>query len=377
MQTYCGKKRYIGSLCSIAQLSFHHSWPLTDMVRVPSTLVIFAVSLSAFAFPHLESRHDRGVLIIAPPRPTNTDSLQIPEPGHPFIAPRRGDLRGPCPALNTLANHGYLPRNGIASFEQIINATTHGLNMDYDLASGLAAFGMLARGNPFLDKISIGLDTPLIPPLPGKIDGPITRGLAAHGRFEGDVSMTRQDANIGDNRNFQADLYAKLLSQVAQFGNDSEVTGPKSVVNERVMAEFKFQRFVDDQAADQKLEYHTGRLVLSYGESSFTLNFFANGTDGVLSVPTMTSFFRDQRFPENWHRRSGAGTIGLIGQVADDIINLKPVPPGANAPNGTYIPDTDIPVSSETSRDPFVFTFGFRTVRSTSAWLLKVFPPSF
>ncbi|KAF8062547.1 hypothetical protein FPV67DRAFT_276187 [Lyophyllum atratum] len=57
----------------------------------------------------------------------------------------------------------------------------------------------------------------------------------------------------------------------------------------------------------------------------------------------MTSFFRDQRFPENWHRRSGAGTIGLIGQVADDIINLKPVPPGANAPNGTYIPDTDIP----------------------------------
>ncbi|KAF8062548.1 hypothetical protein FPV67DRAFT_1673020 [Lyophyllum atratum] len=147
------------------------------------------------------------------------------------------------------------------SFEQIVNATTHGLNMDYDLASGLAAFGMLARGNPFLDKISIGLDTPLIPPLPGKIDGPITRGVAAHGRFEGDVSMTRQDASIGDNRNFQADLYAKLLSQVAQFGNDSEVTGPKSI------------------AADQKLEYHTGRLVLSYGESSFTLNFFANGKD--------------------------------------------------------------------------------------------------
>lgn len=26
-----------------------------------------------------------------------------------------GDVRGPCPGLNTLANHGYLPRNGVAT----------------------------------------------------------------------------------------------------------------------------------------------------------------------------------------------------------------------------------------------------------------------
>jgi hypothetical protein len=27
-------------------------------------------------------------------------------------APGPGDIRGPCPGLNTLANHGFLPRNG-------------------------------------------------------------------------------------------------------------------------------------------------------------------------------------------------------------------------------------------------------------------------
>ena len=29
-----------------------------------------------------------------------------------YQAPRPGDSRSPCPALNCLANHGYLPRDG-------------------------------------------------------------------------------------------------------------------------------------------------------------------------------------------------------------------------------------------------------------------------
>ncbi|KAF8067669.1 Chloroperoxidase [Lyophyllum atratum] len=281
------------------------------------------------------SQVETAILSFSFPAEEQNDS----DPAHPFIAPRRGDLRGPCPGLNTLANHGYLPRNGIASFEQIVNATTHGFNMDYDLASGLTAFGILSRGNAFINKLSIGLDTPHIPPLPGKIDGPITRGLAAHGRFEGDVSMTRQDAAIGDNRNFQADLFAQLLAIVAEFGDNSTVTGPRSIVNQKSMEEFKFKRFIDSQAADTKLEYHIGRVLLSYGEAAFTLNFFANGTDGILSVQTMTSFFRDQRYPKGFFRRLGAGDIGKIGEDAGAIFAARPVAPGANAANGTYIPD--------------------------------------
>ena len=31
---------------------------------------------------------------------------------HAFLPPGAGDLRGPCPGLNALANHGYLPHNG-------------------------------------------------------------------------------------------------------------------------------------------------------------------------------------------------------------------------------------------------------------------------
>ncbi|KAF5380171.1 hypothetical protein D9615_006106 [Tricholomella constricta] len=306
---------------------------------VSSVLVILAASLPALAFPNLASRHQTGMPIVAPPRPTDTGSIPIPDPAHPFLAPGPYDLRGPCPGLNTLANHGYLPRNGVATFEEIVIATTHVYNMDYDLASALTAFGMLARGNAYIDKLSIGLESSLVPPLPGQIDGPVARGLAAHGRFEGDVSMTRQDAAIGDNRNFQADLYNQLLSLVDQFGDNSTVTGPRSIVNLRVMQEFKFKRFTDSQMVDKQLEYHVGRLLLSYGEAAFTLNFFANGTDGILTVPTMTSFFRDQKFPANWRRRPSAGTLDIIGNDAINIFLAHPVLPGANDANGTYVPD--------------------------------------
>ncbi|TEB24437.1 Cloroperoxidase [Coprinellus micaceus] len=33
-------------------------------------------------------------------------------PEHDFRAPQPGDSRSPCPALNTMANHGYIPRDG-------------------------------------------------------------------------------------------------------------------------------------------------------------------------------------------------------------------------------------------------------------------------
>ena len=32
-----------------------------------------------------------------------------------WVAPGPGDIRGPCPGLNALANHGYFPHNGVVS----------------------------------------------------------------------------------------------------------------------------------------------------------------------------------------------------------------------------------------------------------------------
>ena len=43
-----------------------------------------------------------------------------------WVAPGSGDQRGPCPGLNALANHGYLPHNGVADIPTIVSAVNNG-----------------------------------------------------------------------------------------------------------------------------------------------------------------------------------------------------------------------------------------------------------
>ena len=108
------------------------------------TFVLTTVLLQvASAFPHFSERGrdlisrlehcNDGVqtprLFVVPPQITNTEAKKIPgmwpcfegqslmslivrrvDNEHPYIAPGPNDIRGPCPMLNTLANHGYINR---------------------------------------------------------------------------------------------------------------------------------------------------------------------------------------------------------------------------------------------------------------------------
>lgn len=49
---------------------------------------------------------------------------------HSFQAPRDSDQRGPCPGLNALANHGYIARNGITSFAEVVTSINQGMPFD-------------------------------------------------------------------------------------------------------------------------------------------------------------------------------------------------------------------------------------------------------
>jgi hypothetical protein len=71
----------------------------------------------------------------------------------------------------------------------------------------------MTRGNANTGQLSIGGPSVDIPPLPGCIDGPVTGGLSTHGRFEGDVSMTRQDAGIGSNTLLNQTSFNRVSSQ--------------------------------------------------------------------------------------------------------------------------------------------------------------------
>lgn len=75
-----------------------------------------------------QHQNEKRVLGIAPG--FNADAQRIDVSGeHAFVPPNfsAGDLRGPCPGLNALANHNYLPHNGWASLTQFVDATNKGM----------------------------------------------------------------------------------------------------------------------------------------------------------------------------------------------------------------------------------------------------------
>ena len=119
---------------------------------------LLALSGATFAFPsHMSlaglTREQLDLIIptlnftppLPPPAPLNDTSAKlVNDPAHPWQPLRPGDIRGVCPGLNTLASHGvrqklhryiyinssfikkYLPRTGIVTANQIIEAAQEG-----------------------------------------------------------------------------------------------------------------------------------------------------------------------------------------------------------------------------------------------------------
>ncbi|KAJ7272132.1 Chloroperoxidase [Mycena rebaudengoi] len=213
--------------------------------------------------------------------------------------------------MNTLANHGYIPRNGIASFEDIILGMMEAFNLDVNFGIGMVANNMLTRGNMFANKISIGGVSPLVPPLPFKLDGPETGGLSKHGRFEGDASMTRADAFLGDNVHFQENLYDMDLEALEQLGDDGQ-EGRNTVFNLATLIEMKKKNIAMNQAVDSHFEFAARRMNAAYAQASFILK-------SVLHSKLVTGAI------------NGATQAQLMAAVA--------VAPGRNNAQGVYVAD--------------------------------------
>jgi hypothetical protein len=123
-----------------------------------------------------------------------------PDAAHPFIAPGPTDQRGPCPALNVLANHGYLPRSGIVTAGQVIEATSEGFNMAADLSSLLVAIAVGTGGNIDTFTFSIGGEDnrTYTPTGVGSRAAGRQFGLDKHSACECDASATKQDFFLND-----------------------------------------------------------------------------------------------------------------------------------------------------------------------------------
>ncbi|KAI5119579.1 hypothetical protein M0805_006464 [Coniferiporia weirii] len=157
---------------------------------------------------------------------------------HPFIPSREGDSRSPCPALNSLANHSYIPHSGHSiPFFVLIKAMRTVYNVSLPLAFLLTVGGFLMCGHFTGSGFSTRLELSL-------------HDLSRHGRIEHDGSLGHADAEPGE-------IFAPSEPDPARLNgllNEGIVSG-KSSANSDTLSFFDLakERFLRDRALNRPL----------------------------------------------------------------------------------------------------------------------------
>ncbi|KAH4202786.1 hypothetical protein HBH42_022670 [Parastagonospora nodorum] len=269
---------------------------------------------------------------------TGKGGIRVPAHGdtaHAFKAPTSKDIRGPCPGLNAAANHNFIARDGITTFNELMDAQQNLWNVNYDLALILAVFGVVQDGDIITGKLSIACDaTSRTAALGGFNLLGRQPGLNSHSRFEADASLTRNDyfTHGGDNYSFNGTLFARM-KEVAD-----RVSGGN--FDQKAMAAYRSQRY--DESLAENGNFFWGPLaILLYGASSFVYELFAP-YGGQADLASVSSFFGTtqdsngqwqhtaERIPDGWHnRRYPYTTASGVEQILAQLL-AYPKPFGGN-----------------------------------------------
>ncbi|CAG8642204.1 2113_t:CDS:2 [Gigaspora rosea] len=186
---------------------------------------------------------------------------------HVWQGPGTHDKRSPCPALNALANHGYLkfisfkpliflirPHSGEnITKSQLARGLQEGLNASSLLANFLAYGGFNLLGK-LLDK-------------------------------------TIKDFYFGDNHTVNPELVDLLLKQNID-----------RKIKEEPLSKLHWIRLNNSKEVNPTLLYKFKQKFLSAGESSLLLNFIGANTDLEIEIEKLEVFLKHERFPEGWRK---------------------------------------------------------------------------
>jgi hypothetical protein len=267
-----------------------------------------------------------GVLGLATPARFDPRKQRIDVSGkHRFVPPGYMDFRGPCPGLNALANHDYIPHRGIATMDQLVNASVEVFGMSFEQASLAAIYTIPFTVSYDLNHISIGeAISGVVPPTNGIVLKIPPQGLNfAHTSVEVDASPTRLDKYQPNSQGNNFDLKIPLFQQLL----DLQKGVPDDKVNSSlaVLADHRTKRLRDGQAINPQFFLQPfGGLFMNGNKYALIPQLFANRSaahpQGRLDRKTLMSFFgvsfQDgnsgslkytrgwERIPENWYRRS-------------------------------------------------------------------------
>ncbi|RPD67313.1 Cloroperoxidase [Lentinus tigrinus ALCF2SS1-7] len=226
--------------------------------------------------------------------------MTINDDSHSYIPATPGDSRSPCPALNALANHGYLPRDGRnITVTQLVSAIRHIYGISLPFASILALGGVAKCGH----WKGLGMVVDL-------------HELAKHNAVEHDGSLVHADTAPGE-------VYAPTAVDPVLLRHLLE-TSTTDVLTRRDLCRAQLTR----QAASRPL--NSTQSFVSKGELDLIHQVFgipsserssstpAEGHELVVPKAVLEDWLGREKLPEGW---SGplreVGLLELVGQVRE------------------------------------------------------------
>ncbi|KAL0581118.1 hypothetical protein V5O48_000907 [Marasmius crinis-equi] len=191
---------------------------------------------------------------------------------HQFQAPTTTDARGPCPGMNTLANHGFLPRDGRnITVPAALKASKGKLRRNPPLVSLILIAGLMS--SPLQDQFSL-------------------TDIGLHGNVEHDASVSRIDTALGNNLPFNEEIFATLAN--SNPGVD--------YYNATSAGQVQKARLEDSLAKNPKLRNTIKDFQFRSRESYFYLSTMGDPVTGVALKKYVNILFREERLPleEGW-----------------------------------------------------------------------------
>ncbi|KAK4122183.1 Cloroperoxidase [Parathielavia appendiculata] len=224
---------------------------------------------------------------------------------YPWQSPSAEDRRSPCPMLNALANHGYLPRDGKdISVPRLVTALLDAINLapDATIPAGLKALQTSTTGN----ALTFHLDD-----------------LAKHGIIEHDGSLSRHDIhapppNNNNNKDFAPEVWATVLPQLGPDG-DRDDDGTISI---DTAAKARLAHIAAVKALEPEFSMSADDIKASVIETCLYLLVFGEGAEGRARREWVRILFEQERLPfEEGFKRSKKTLTSADIQMLEEKVN--------------------------------------------------------
>ncbi|TFK34359.1 Chloroperoxidase [Crucibulum laeve] len=213
---------------------------------------------------------------------------------HEYCPPQAGDSRSACPALNTMANHGYIARDGknISAFDLI-----RGLKACYGLSTPLAVF-LSVVGFIILKKVrNISLFE-----------------IGKHNAIEHDASLVHHDTPQGQEYapiDIDQTLVGRLIADAKtgrEQGEGPEAGDTRILMDATDVARARVRREKECRPIDSV------HAEIARGEMGIILGVWETKTHDNVGIPVewMRRWIGSERLPDGWKPDHVQGLLDVV-----------------------------------------------------------------